>query len=520
MSDAIGGVEQEIELKLVGARRDITALARHRLLREALGAARVRHLRSTYFDTPDLTLQAHGYGLRLRRDAATGKVRQTLKRATGAGTGLFQRDEWEVAVAGEYLDRDALAGTPLAELLGDDDPASLLAPVFVVDTERRAAPIKIGDSTVEVCLDQGAVIAGSARTAIDEVELELVSGKTRDLFRLAGKLAAKGALRPGLSSKAAVGYALRAGATPEPVKAISAGVGPHMSTGEAFAAIAQASLHQIIANEAALVEARDPGAVHQMRVATRRLRAAITLFRPAIRDRHRKTIAQELRWLAKTLGDARELDVFIEKDVARMRRKRPRNADAAELAAHFDRERDAAYARVIEMLTGKRYRSLLLDTLAWIHCGAWRRRKDCKTPVSELASRNLAKRTKDVRRRARILSSLEVEERHDLRLDVKKLRYASEFFADIFASRDEKTAKRAAKFVKALEEMQERLGDLNDAATSISITGRLDRNDAAQMRAARLIEEDHVGRAAKSLEAARDACAAFIKAKPFWKERG
>jgi triphosphatase len=517
MSDAIGSIEQEIELKLVGTRRDIAALGKHKILCEAFEKARVRHLRSTYFDTPDLALQAHGYGLRLCRDAATGKVRQTLKHAPAAATGLFQRDEWEVAVAGEYLDRDALAQTPLAALLENDDPASLLGPVFVVETERRAAQVKIGDSIVEVCLDQGAVIADSARTAIDEVELELISGRTRDLFDLAAKLASRGALRPGLNSKAAVGYALRAGTKPEPVKAIPAGVGPHMSTGEAFAAIAQASLHQIIANEAALVEARDPGAVHQMRVATRRLRAAITLFRPAIRDRHRKTIAQELRWLAKTLGDARELDVFIEKDVARIRRKRPRNADAAELAAHFDRERDAAYARVIEMLTAKRYRSLLLDTLAWIHCGAWRRRKACRTPVSELASRNLAKRTKDVRRRARILSSLEVEERHDLRLDVKKLRYASEFFADIFASRDQKTAKRAAKFVKTLEEMQERLGDLNDAATSISITGRLDRNDAAQMRAARLIEEDHVGRAAKSLEAARDACAAFIKAKPFWK---
>ncbi len=517
MADAIGGIEREIELKLVGTRRDITALARHRLLREALGAARARHLRSTYFDTPELTLQAHGYGLRLRRDAATGKVRQTLKRAAGAETGLFQRDEWEVAVTSEKLDRDALAATPLAALLENDDPAALLLPVFVVDAERRAARISIGESIVEVCLDQGAVIAGSARAAIDEVELELISGRTRDLFDLAGKLAGKAALRPGMRSKAAIGYALRAGESPGPVKAIAADVGPHMSIGEAFAAIAQASLHQIIANEPALVEARDPGAVHQMRVATRRLRAAITLFRPAIRDRRRKAIAQELRWLAKTLGDARELDVFIEKDVARMRKKRPRDRDAVAFAAHFERARDTAYEQVIAALAGKRYRKLLLDTLAWIHCGAWRRRKACTAPVAELAARNLAKRTKDVRRRARILSSLEVEERHDLRLDVKKLRYASEFFADIFSGRDEKTAKRAAKFVRALEAMQERLGDLNDAATSLSITGRLDRNDAAQMRAARLIEEDHVGRAAKSLEAAREACAAFIKAKPFWK---
>ena len=107
------------------------------------------------------------------RDAATGKVRQTLKRATDAGTGLFRRDEWEVAVRGRNTwIATPSPQTPLAEnSLAMMTPPPCSPPVFVVDTERRSAPITIGDSTVEVCLDQGAVIAGQRpHLAIDEVE--------------------------------------------------------------------------------------------------------------------------------------------------------------------------------------------------------------------------------------------------------------------------------------------------------------------------------------------------------------
>lgn len=522
MSDAIVQAVTETELKLLCSPADLAALRQHKRLRDAFAGLRPRHLRATYYDTPDLRLRAAGFGLRLRRDAATGAVRQTLK-AAAAGAGLFQRDEWESAVAGEHLDRDALAATPLADILETDDPAALLQPVFVVEAERLSAPVRIGDAVIEVTLDEGAAIAGSARTAICEVELELVSGKPRDLFALARKLASKADLRPGLQSKAETGYALVTGARPAPVKAFDAGLHPDIRVGEAFRAIARASLRQVLANEPALVQMRDPAAVHQMRVGLRRLRAAVALFRPAIRDRYRKAITAELRWLARSLGDARELDVFLGTDVARMRRKRPGSKDTAALAAHFEDARAQAYAHILEILSGPRYRALLFDTLAWIEAGPWQgkagTRKARAMPVALLARDNLARRSKDVRRRARILSSLEVDQRHALRLDVKKLRYAAEFFAPVFAARDEKSARRAAKFVTALAQMQERLGELNDAATSLSLTGRLDRNDEAGRRAAKLIEEDHVGRAAESLAAARDACAAFIKAKPFWKER-
>ncbi len=521
MNDVIAQAVIETELKLLCTPDDLAAVRRNKLLHDAFAGQRPRHLRATYYDTPDLRLRAAGFGLRLRRDAGSGAVRQTLKAAGADAAGLFQRDEWEVAVAGEHLDRDALAQTPLPAILENDDPAALLIPVFTVEAERTSARVKSGSSVVEVTLDHGAAIAGTARGAICEVELELVSGKPRDLFALVRKLARNAALKPGLHSKAETGYALYTGEQAAPVKAFDAGLDPDMTVGDAFSAIARASLQQLMANEPALVRAQDPGAVHQMRVAIRRLRAAVALFRKAIKDKDRKRITRELRWLARNLGDARELDVFLETDVARLRRKRPKNDDAAALAAHFETEREAAYGRILAIMSGPRYRTLLLDTLAWIECGAWQRksatRKARAMPVWTLARDNLARRSSDVRRRARNLSSLEVKERHALRLDVKKLRYAAEFFAPVFSARDEKSAKRAAKFVKALEQMQERLGALNDAATSLSLTGRLDRNDAGQRRAAKLIEEDHVGRAAKSLSDAREACAAFIKAKPFWK---
>lgn len=513
---------REIELKLTLAPEHAQAILAHPLLREGFARGRVKTLRAVYFDTPDARLRRGGFVLRLRRgeDAGEGEARQTLKTAAGAAAGLFRRGEWEWTIAGEAPDLGALAETPAAAIVAEPGFAERLAPAFTVESTRRATTLADEDARIEIVVDEGVVRGADAEAAFCEIELELKQGKPRDLFRVARALAADAPLRLGFEAKSDRGHALAARAAHADragggVGKFEAGLAPAMNVREAFQAIARACLRQLAANEEALARGPTAGAIHQMRVAIRRLRAAMSLFRKAVDDKERTAVAEGLRRVARSLGEARDLDVFIANEIDPMREKRPDDADAERLAAHFARQRDAAYAQAREAIDGAPHRLAALDALAWVETGRWRKNAACDDPAFDFAAKTLARRSDAIRKRARRLSSLSVEERHALRIAVKKLRYAAEFFAPLFSA-DERGGKRAARFVKALAALQDRLGELNDAATAISLTGSLDRNDAAQMRAARLIDEDRVGRAAASLAAARKAAAGFARAKPFW----
>lgn len=504
---------REIEIKLTAPPGALALLGEHPSLRAAVASARSRRQSASYFDTPDLRLREAGFALRLRRSEGDKAGRQTLKSA-GPAAGLFERDEWECAVAGRAPDFDALSATPAAALLADPDVRGALAPVFSVDVTRAAFSVSDKGLTAEIVSDEGEIRAGERVDPVCEIELELMRGKPRRLFKLARALLETAPLRLAVQSKSERGYALLTG-----IGAVrgrqTAALAPDMRVGEAFRTIARACLRQFVLNEAALLAAPTPGAIHQMRVAIRRLRAAMSVFRKAIDDKSREGVSDGLRGVARSLSEARDLDVFIAGEIDPMREKRPDDPDAARLAAHFARQRDAAYARVMEAIGSEAHRLAIFDALAFVEAGRWRKNAICAAPVRDFAARTLARRSAGIRKRARAISSLDVEERHELRLAVKKLRYAAEFFAPLF-SEDRETGARATRYAKSLAALQDRLGELNDAATAISLTGRLDRNDEAQMRAARMIAEDRVGRAAGSLAAARTAGATFARAKPFW----
>lgn len=170
--------------------------------REALEARLLRHgttstLAATYFDTPDLALFAHGYGLRVRRKG--DRFVQTLK---SQGDGLFARGEWEAAVASPTLDAAALAATPAANVA----PIEAFVPLFSVDVRRTAAEVTYGQSRIEASLDVGQVSAGGLSEPIEELELELIEGDPLDLFALARSLDAH--LTLAFATKSERGYRL------------------------------------------------------------------------------------------------------------------------------------------------------------------------------------------------------------------------------------------------------------------------------------------------------------------------
>src|SRR5262245_36862748 len=170
---------RESELKFIFAPDDFPKIKALPLLRDVLAQASHQRLVSTYFDTPDNYLWEHGMSLRVRQ-SGQGLV-QTLKQQMPSP---LDRGEWEVKVNRNLPNIDALKNTPLAYFFKKSRGRERLRPNIDVEVERLSAMIHIGQSRIEMAVDQGSIKAGGKTTPINELELELKEGQKPDLFEL------------------------------------------------------------------------------------------------------------------------------------------------------------------------------------------------------------------------------------------------------------------------------------------------------------------------------------------------
>lgn len=511
---------REIELKFEVRPSEVPALLDHPLIRDARGG-RDAGLRSVYFDTWDLALRGAGLTLRVREEAG-GHV-QTVKAAGAAAVGLFDRSEWERTVPGPDPDVDAAKGTPVRKLLGRRGFAEL-RPLFTTVVERRIAVLDVAGGRVEVAVDRGRIEAGSRTQELCELELELKDGPSSALFAAARVLAEAVPLRPAVATKSERGYVLALGEADIPVKAATVPLGPALTAAQGFQAIAWGCLRQLRLNEAILLRGSEVEALHQTRVALRRLRSALSLFKAVVADEERDALAAALRRLSEPLGRARNLDVFLGTTLPAEIERHPDEERLRALGARLGAEREEARAAVRAVLESRDWARALFGLVAWIEAGPWLRsgepaqaaRRDA--PLRDFAVEALDRRRRQVRRRGRHLAGLDPHDRHEVRIAAKKLRYAAEFFLPVFAS-SRKAGRRAKAFLGALESLQDHLGDLNDIATAHLLTAEFagDAGPAPLAFAAGVLAADQDSRSAGLLAAAARAHAAFGEAKPFWR---
>src|SRR5262249_18150896 len=129
------------------------------------------------------------------------------------------------------------------------------------------------------------------------------------------------------------------------------------------------------------------------------------------------------------------------------------------------RKHGAALARARGAVASARFRALAFEAAVWLEGGRWMNpavRSRGEVPIEVFAAEQLRRRLRKVRKRGKKLAQLDTNKRHKLRIQVKKLRYAAEFFSGLF--RDEKAMRRQKKFMPALKRLQDGLGDLNDIA--------------------------------------------------------
>lgn len=449
MGDNAHHMKEEIEIKLALPESAQRAFLRHPLLQgaEELPA---RKLRNIYYDTPDLSLHRQGIALRTRRQGRAWL--QTVKCAGSASGGLSQRPEWEQPFSGRF-DFSAIDDAALRATLERHRARDHLEAAFeTVFTRRcwRLAPAR--GASVLLMLDRGRVAAGGRREPICEIEIELERGRVDHLFALARALSADLPLRAENLSKAERGYRLRCNAPLVPVKAAPSPLLPSQAPLEAFRRIAAACLAQFQAN-ALGAGAADPEFVHQMRVALRRLRSALRTFRPVLPAGFEAAVVPPLRDLATALGEARDWDVLAEDIVAPVRQAFPDDARLAALALAVERRRQAARRDVQTALDGRAAALALLDFNARLH--------RAPAPAGEetlaaFAARRLGRLRRKALALAQAAQDADPARLHALRIGVKRLRYAIEFFAPLHRGR------RPGDALATLTALQDSLGALND----------------------------------------------------------
>ncbi len=509
---------REIELKFLASSTGLEAALRIPQL-APLRTTPPRLQVSTYFDTPDQDIRKAGFVLRLRE--VGGRFIQTVKQ-DGAG---LERGEWETALDTSELNLDLAAQTPLGQLLADEDLRRRIGPAFSTRVNRRKADVTFAKALIEVAIDEGEVVAGEALGPILEIELELKSGSRSGLFALARKLTRAAPVSLSLISKGERGYRLAAGVWGDPVKMSPPPLDAGMSAAEAFCAIAHGCLRQIMLNAPAFETGQEVEAVHQIRVAIRRLRAAFALFRPLIADEAFPALAADLKWLSDQLGATRDIDVLLAETVQPALAREPEMPGLVELAAFITLQQAASLQLLREAIGSLRGRKLMLDLLLWVEDGPWRRKamaiKTEPEPLKHLLARRLKGSRKKLATLGENLATLPEEQMHEVRIRAKKLRYQAAFF-DVLASQS-KGAKRFRRFVDALERIQETLGAVHDAEATAAFLEEQARtavrqgesHDPLVLFAAGRLAGDHPDREALVARAAR-ALDKALATKPFW----
>jgi CHAD domain-containing protein len=458
-----------------------------------------RELTDTYLDTEDWRLYRAGYALRVRRKGSNKTSELTMKSLASAGDGsgdkVRRREISERVSNGDagFPDLSKSRG-PVGERLRTLVGSREVRPLFEIRTHRRTFSLRLevqddsvegrtdevgsseeivqdtsgnirrsGDGphvaeialdATEIRLDNGEELARLSRVEV-EVEEEApaeVSGFVEEMRRSLD-------LEPTKTSKYEAGlYA--AGLSPDEDPDLGPDdIDASMSAGEVAFAILRSRFAAMLAHEPGTRLGEDPEELHDMRVATRRMRAALKLFSGALPEQA-SYYRHELKWVAGVLGDVRDLDVQIE-HLEELSSEQEEDREAfGEVVGALEERRTEARERMLEALHSDRYERFVSSFAGMLRRGPEGEEHEegvANEPITAVAPDLVFRRYRKWRKTGKNLSEESpLEEYHEFRKEGKQLRYALEFLEDVYG---EKTTDR---LVKPLKELQDGLGRHQD----------------------------------------------------------
>ena len=492
----------EAQLKLATIPSELSTL---RMALEGAGATadpEPSFLTSTYYDSPDL---------QLRRQRLTFCVEEQDQRRVQS---LRGDGEWRDPIDGDAPDPAAPETGPRLRAAVDAE----LRPLFKTEVRRTVFTVA-ADPAVEIAaaLDEGEIHAAESGAAerLCEVELELRRGEPAALYDMALRLLDAAPVRIEPRSKSDRGYRLT-GAERDAVTAKPVALEPTMTVEAVLQSAGRECLAHFLRNEPAAL-AGEAEALHQMRIALRRLRSILAAVRSMLPAEQYRWLRDELTWLAASLGPARDWDVFASDLIAPVKAALPEDAALQPLAAMAEARRQAAYRGAQAAIASRRYAESVLKIARWVEARGWRDQPASEhsaplfAPIADVAPRLLERRWRQARKRSRHFAALSQDDRHRLRIALKKLRYMTEILGGLY------DAGAVKAVTKRLKPLQRDLGHLNDVRTAERLMRETADGASGVGRDAGLVLGWHVrGLADREAKLRRDV-RRLRKAKPFWR---
>lgn len=461
------------------------------------GRARSTQLEDRYVDTSDGSLGRAGFAVRLRQSGGETIVSvKSLARTAGPG-GAMRREELEGPAdrVGAAVDWPASDARSLVLEHAGDAP---LVEVVTIRQLRRKRQLKSGQSRVELSLDEVDVVSrGRIVDRFVELEAELRKGDENELEALGLALDAEPALQRALTSKFEAALAAVDGATGNEPLASEFATSPTIKTGapaprppgepaaprlvvgktagvtgddhiaEAGRKVMRFHLARMLDHEPGVRAGIEAEAVHKMRVATRRQRAAWRVFGEAFRNGRTKRYRDGLRDTARRLGAVRDIDVQLEAaDAYRADMPVAEQRALEPLLSAWRTHRDDARVLLLRELDSPGFRRWVDDYIdfartegaAVLPVGAVQPHR-----VRDTAPSRIWAAYEQVRGYESVLRWADVETLHELRIAGKWLRYSIEFVREALGP-------DADPLIARVTAMQDHLGLMNDADVTASMT--------------------------------------------------
>lgn len=296
---------------------------------------------------------------------------------------------------------------------------------------------------------------------------------------------------------------------------------PGLSVSEAFASVVGRLTAIMLHHAPAAAAAEAPEPVHQMRVALRRLRSAMSLFARATWCAELDAAKEQLRPLAAALGPARDWDVFTAGTGHKVGLAFTEERAVTRLLAAAERQRVASYQALCETLDSAGFRVLTVTLARLALTRPWERMPDGEPmdadraemlamDLRHYAERALSRRFRHARAAGEDAAALTLADLHALRIQCKRLRYAAEFFAPLFPGNGTK------RFIRRLSALQERLGHLNDGAVASGLVAALGSAAGERALAAGVVRGFVAAQTGDVRADAERSWRKFQDNKPFW----
>jgi CHAD domain-containing protein len=406
-----------------------------------------RRLSTTYYDTPDLRLARWGASLRYRPGEGW-----TVKLPEGEHGVLLVRAEHVFGGDGRRPPAEALA------LVRPFVRTAQLSPAVRMRTLRRPVELRepAGSRLAEVVDDEVQVLDGRRVVArFRELEVELDEAADADLLQeVLDRLLAAGAQAAEPTPKYL--HALGGRERTLGPEVVAPEVGDGASVEELLRHDLAAGTLRLFRHEAGVRLGEDPEAVHQARVATRRIRSTLRTFSKLLDKEWTDRLRGDLKWLADLLGEVRDADVMLERFSGHLEALPAADAKAGRrLLATLVDQRDHARRRLLGAMAQEKYAVLLDDVVAAAAAPALLPGAD--RPAAEVMPPLVRKPWRRLRKAVRQAGDDPADDQlHQIRIRAKRARYAAEAVEPVIGT-------PAEDFADAVADLQSVLGDHQDA---------------------------------------------------------